>query len=102
MLRRPDAGIPMVERRREGGVTGLELRHGKANALDVELCAELTGELAAAERAGQTLVLTGTGSIFCAGVDLFRMLEGGARYLEGFLPALDTLLERLFTYPLPV
>jgi enoyl-CoA hydratase len=92
----------MIERRQEGAVTVLQLQHEKANALDVELCAALAEELASAERGGQTLVLTGTGSIFCAGVDLFRMLEGGAAYLETFLPALDALLERLFLYPWPV
>lgn len=92
----------MIERRREGAVTVLRLQHKKANALDVELCAALTDELAAAERAGQTLVLSGSGSIFSAGVDLFRMLAGGAGYLGAFLPALDALLERLFTYPCPV
>jgi hypothetical protein len=35
-------------------------------------------------------VLTGTGSIFSAGVDLFRVLEGGRAYLEQFPPARST------------
>ncbi len=91
----------MIERREEGPVTVLELRHKKANALDVELLAALEGELVAAERAGQAVVLTGTGSIFSAGVDLYRVLDGGAGYLDSFLPALDSALQRLFTFPRP-
>src|SRR4029078_577540 len=91
----------MIERRVEGPVTVLELRHKKANALDVELLTALEVELAAAERAGQAVVLTGTGSIFSAGVDLYRVLDGGTSYLEAFLPALDSSLRRLFTFPRP-
>lgn len=91
----------MIERRVEGPVTILELRHKKANALDVELLTALEDELAAAERAGQAVVLTGTGSIFSAGVDLYRVLDGGASYLDAFLPALDSSLRRLFAFPRP-
>ncbi|HEV8239216.1 MAG TPA: enoyl-CoA hydratase/isomerase family protein [Thermoanaerobaculia bacterium] len=91
----------MIERRDEGPVTILELRHKKANALDVELLGALEDELAAAERAGQAIVLTGTGSIFSAGVDLYRVLDGGTAYLDSFLPALDSTLRRLFTFPRP-
>src|ERR1044072_3694072 len=91
----------MIERREEGPVTILELRHKKANALDVERLWALLDELAAADRAGQAVVLTGTGSIFSAGVDLYRVLDGGASYLDAFLPALDAALRRLFTFPRP-
>jgi enoyl-CoA hydratase len=91
----------MIERRQEGAVTVLQLQHKKANALDVELMAALESELAAAEQAGQAVVITGTGSIFSAGVDLFRVLEGGDAYLASFLPGLDALLVRLFTFPRP-
>ena len=91
----------MIERSQEGAVTVLQLQHKKANALDVELLGALDAEIAAAERAGQALVITGSGSIFSAGVDLFRLLAGGDAYLDEFLPALDRLLLRLFTYPRP-
>ena len=43
-----------------------------------------------------------TGSIFSAGVDLFRVLEEGAPYLAEFLPALSSTVRRLFTYPQPM
>lgn len=91
----------MIERRQEGAVTVLQLQHKKANALDVELLAALEAELLAAEAAGQAVVLTGSGSIFSAGVDLFRVLNGGDAYLAGFLPALDGALRRLLAFPRP-
>jgi enoyl-CoA hydratase len=92
----------LIERQQEGDVVVLRLAHNKANALDVELLAAVETELAAAESAGSAVVLTGSGSIFSAGVNLFRLLDGGASYLEAFLPALDRALRRLFTFPRPV
>ncbi len=92
----------MIERSSEGTVTLLRLAHGKASALDVELCAALEAELVAGEQAGSALVLIGSGGIFSAGVDLFRMLAEGTPYVERFLPALDALLRRLLAYPRPV
>jgi enoyl-CoA hydratase len=47
------------------------------------------------------VVLTGSGAIFSAGVDLYRVLDGGGAYLDAFLPALDAALRRLFAYPRP-
>jgi enoyl-CoA hydratase len=87
----------MIEREVHGDVAVLRLAHGKASALDLELLAALDaalqGEEDAAERA---LVLTGSGTIFCAGVDLKRIVEGGRNYVEAFLPALDRTFARLF------
>jgi enoyl-CoA hydratase len=81
----------------------LRLEHGKANALDLELLEALAARLDEIETsATRALVLTGRGAIFCAGVDLFRLLDGGRGYLERFLPALDAALLRLFTFPRPV
>ncbi|HVS02026.1 MAG TPA: enoyl-CoA hydratase/isomerase family protein [Thermoanaerobaculia bacterium] len=94
----------MIEREdREGGIRVLRLAHNKANALDLELLAAVEEALAEAEGDGsRALVLTGSGSIFSAGVNLFRVLDGGAAYLEDFLPALDSGLRRLITCPLPL
>lgn len=91
----------MIERHDEGAVTVLQLQHKKANALDLELLTALDAALDEAERAGQAIVITGSGPIFSAGVDLFRVLDGGEAYLAGFLPALDAALWRLFTFPRP-
>ncbi len=91
----------MIERSDAGGIVTLRLAHGKANALDMELCAELRRQLDAA-RGARAVILTGSGSIFCAGVDLFRMTAGGAAYLEQFFPALRDALRELFEFPRPV
>jgi len=81
----------------------LRLARGKANAMDLELLLALDEAIADAEqRRDRSVVLTGTGSIFSAGVELFRVVEGGRAYLERFLPALSDALERLFFCPIPV
>lgn len=81
----------------------LRIEHGKANAIDLELFQELAGHLSDfAADPPAAVVLTGTGSIFSAGVDLFRVLAEDASYLERFLPVLAATLEDLFTLPLPV
>jgi enoyl-CoA hydratase len=93
----------MIEVQRSGDVAVLRMAHGKANALDVELCRALAAEVEAARRSGATaLVLVGQGSIFSAGVDLVRLLEGGAAYVREFLPALDAALGALFHWEKPL
>jgi len=93
----------MIHREPQGPITILRMEHGKANAMDVELLDDLSEALAAAEASdAEALVLTGTGRIFSAGVDLFRVLDGGADYLGRFLPALSRALKDLFAFPRPV
>jgi enoyl-CoA hydratase/carnithine racemase len=84
------------------GVETLQICHGKANALDLELCLALDRALADAETRAGALILTGTGSVFSAGVDLFRIVDGGRAYIAQFLPALSDLFLRLFTLSRPV
>jgi enoyl-CoA hydratase len=86
-----------------GEVGVLRLAHGKANALDRELCEALIVRLEACRAAPLTsLVITGSGPMFSAGVDLPRVVEGGASYVRAFLPVLSRALEALFTFPRPV
>lgn len=93
----------MFHRQERDTTTILELAHGKANALDLELLEALTEELARLEAAGaRSLVLTGTGTIFSAGVDLIRLVDEGSAYVDRFLPALEKALARLFLFPRPV
>jgi enoyl-CoA hydratase len=91
----------MIERRDEGAVAVLRLAHGRANALDLELLAALERALDATAGAA-AVVLTGTGGIFSAGVDLKRLLAGGEGYLERFLPALSRMFEQVCFLPRPV
>jgi enoyl-CoA hydratase len=92
----------MIERSQHEGILTLRLAHGKASALDVELLDALVRELEGVAPDVRALVLTGTGSIFCAGVDLFRLTQEGTDYLQRFLPLLSRLLRTLFTFPRPV
>ncbi len=94
----------MIEiERLDDGVVVLTLAHGKANALDLELCVRLADtldELGAEPVAA--LVLTARGRIFCAGVDLVRLLDGGVEYVHAFLPALQRVLRSAFSFPAPM
>jgi enoyl-CoA hydratase len=85
------------------GVRTLRLDHGKAHALDRELTGALRRAIAAArdDESVRAIVFTGTGGIFCAGVDLRRVLAGGADYVERFVPELVGAFHDLFAFPRP-
>ena len=123
----------MIEMSSTGAVAIVRLAHGKANAMSIELCEELTKRLTAvdassaraalaSEASGQrgdfmvrapdtrpepgssarAVVLVGTGRMFSAGVDLPRLLDGGAAYVREFLPALCKMFATVFSYPKPI
>src|SRR4051794_27587744 len=92
----------MIERTSDDGILTLRLAHGKASALDVELLDALLRELDGAAEQARALLLTGTGSIFSAGVDLFRLTRDGSDYVRRFLPLLSRCLRALFAFPRPV
>jgi enoyl-CoA hydratase len=92
----------VIEIRAVGAVRLLTLSSGRVNALDVELLEELTGALRELQRSGaDALVVTGAGRVFSAGVDLNRVVEGGAGYTDRLIPALSEAFEALFCYPAP-
>lgn len=93
----------MIERTTNDGITTLRLAHGKASALDLELVdalARAIAELSVSD--ARAVILTGTGSIFSAGVDLFRLIEEGPEYAERFVAALTPMFLDLFTLGKPV
>jgi enoyl-CoA hydratase len=92
----------MIERSQHEGILTLRLAQGRANALDIELLDALLRELDGAAEDVRALILTGTGSIFSAGVDLFRLTQGGADYVRCFLPLLSRFVRTLFAFPRPV
>ncbi len=91
----------MIERETAEGISILRMAHGKASAFDLELCQALERELQASADAS-AVVLTGRGTIFSAGVDLPRLLDGGRDYAEAFVAAFESMLRTLFLFPRPV
>ena len=93
----------MIERSTSGDVVTLRLAHGKVSVLDLELLDAMAlafTELATSD--ARAVILTGTGSIFSAGVDLFRIVNEGADYVDRFFPALSRLVLDLFGFPKPL
>jgi enoyl-CoA hydratase len=91
----------MITVQEHGSVVVARLEHGKVNALDLEVLRAITqtmNDLVAAP----AVVLTGTGSVFSAGVDLRRVLDGGPPYVLEFLPALNEAILAVFDHPRPV
>ncbi|CAN5352299.1 enoyl-CoA hydratase/isomerase family protein [soil metagenome] len=85
----------------EGDIAVVTLDRGRVNALDLELLDALS--LAFRELStGDGIVLTGQGSVFSAGVDLRRFLDGGLSYAEAFFTALDATLRAAFTLRMPL
>ena len=91
----------MIERELDDGILTLRLAHGKASAMDVELLEALVREMNALG-AARAVIVTGTGSIFSAGVDLFRIVDGGAEYVDRFVPLLSAFVRQMFALPVPV
>jgi enoyl-CoA hydratase/carnithine racemase len=89
--------------RRQGSVAAVELTRGKVNALDVELLEELAATLEALERDADVgaVVLTGAGRVFCAGVDLRRVVDDGPEYAQRLVAGLSTTFAALFCFPKP-
>ena len=85
------------------GIAVVTMRHGKANALDIELCGALVTRFAELRgNAAKAVVLTGQGKIFSAGVDLIRVSEGSTDYIHKFLPVRHKLYDTVFHFPKPV
>ena len=92
----------MIEREEHEGVTVLRLAHGKANALDLELCGAITTAFEEAGAGDSAVVLTGTGNIFSAGVDLVRLVKEGESYVRTFLPTLARAIGAVISSDRPV
>ena len=91
----------MIELGEENGVAIIRMADGKANAMSLEFCRTLTARFKEAADA-PAVVVTGSGHIFSAGVDLKRLIDGGAPYIREFLPALSAMFAAVFSHPRPV
>lgn len=93
----------MIEREDTDDVVVLRMAYGKANALDYELCKTIVETLDEIElNDARPVVIIGSGRIFSAGVDLFRVVNEGEEYLNAFFPVLLAAFERLFNFPRPL
>lgn len=92
----------MIDVEHTGNIAVLRMRHGKANALDIEFCEALAARFMALRAEAAAVVLTGSGTIFSAGVDLKRVSAEGADYVRAFLPTLHRLYEAVYFHPKPV
>ena len=91
----------MLDVEQRSGVRVLRLRHGKVNALDVDLLRAITVAMRDAGE-GAAVVITGAGTAFSAGVDLQQIVDGGRSYGREFLPALSAAFLAVFDHPGPV
>ena len=95
--------MDIIERRDQNGIRILKLAHGKVSAIDIELGEAIVGEMkATTDSSVRAVIITGSGSSFSAGVDLFRVIKDGPEYGRRFLPVLDELLRATLTCPKPV
>lgn len=93
----------VIEREDQGAVAVIRLARESDNAMDVELLEELLRQFRELPGgSSRAAVITGSGGVFSAGVDLGRYLGGGQHYVHNFLPLLNRAFEAVFTCPLPV
>ena len=83
------------------GVAVVRLDDGKVNALDLELLTAISATMARLVDV-PAVVLTGAGTVFSAGVDLRRIVEGGPAHVREFLPELSRAFLAVFDHPRPV
>jgi enoyl-CoA hydratase len=93
----------MLRIEERGDIAVAYLARPPVNALDRELLQAIgDGFTRLAATDVGAVVLTGEGSSFCAGADLFAVMEGSTEYIEGTVPALTKAFKALFEFPRPV
>lgn len=93
----------MIIREDDGKVAVLRLAHGELNLMDTELLEAIA--LAFRELPGgdvRSVVITGRGHVFCAGLDLKRYMGGGTDYARHLPLLVGKAFEAVFNCPLPV
>jgi enoyl-CoA hydratase/carnithine racemase len=92
----------MIELSEQEGIAVVRMADGKANVMSREFCEALTDRFGQAQASSRAVVITGSGNIFSAGVDLLRLVEGGADYIRTFLPVLNAMFATAFGSDKPV
>jgi enoyl-CoA hydratase len=96
---------PLVLRQREEAILTLTLnRPQKSNALHPDLVKQLSTALkgAEADAAVSAVVITGSGSTFCAGLDLELLLEWTTERKLAYLDTVVKVFRRIWSLPQPV
>jgi enoyl-CoA hydratase len=88
-----------VEKR--GNVALITMNDGKANAFGSELVEDLIAALKEAE-SSRSVVITGFGKVFSAGIDVRLVQHASLENLPIFLERFDHLLKQLLSYPRPL
>lgn len=91
----------MIVREDRGVVSVLQIRYGKANALDPQLLRALAVEMNGLPNETRALVLTGSKQMFSAGLDLPSLVEGGSEDTFELIDALNDLLEKFIDLSIP-
>lgn len=93
----------MIKVEHQNKVAIIRLYRPPANAIDIDFCSALETAIKSEIDSGTiAIVLTGQGTIFSAGVDLPKLVNGGADYVSRFLDKLEKLIETLFFCPKPL
>ena len=94
----------MIQRNDRNGTAEIRMANEPANVLTVEFSDALADEIghARGDDTVRAVVLTGTGSAFSAGVELFRVVDEGPGYVEALLKSLGTLFSMLRAFPKPL
>ncbi|MEZ6095657.1 MAG: enoyl-CoA hydratase/isomerase family protein [Pirellulaceae bacterium] len=94
----------MIKQLREKDIVVLTMSHGKVNAMDIEFCAALSGQLRqlADDTSCRAIVVAGNSRVFSAGVDLKRLVNEPLDYVDAFLPAIADLFLSAVTFPKPM
>jgi enoyl-CoA hydratase len=86
----------------EAGIAVVRFAHPPANALDMEFLAAIVRTLDEIESSdARAMIVTGNGSVFSAGADLFRILEEGRDYIDLAGPLASAAFARMVTFPRP-
>jgi enoyl-CoA hydratase len=93
----------VIDLERNGRIALMRLNVPPVNALDVEVLVAMTERLVEVDHSdAAAIVLTGSGSSFSAGANLFRVLEDGADAVRDGVSKLAVAFGTLFTFPRPV
>jgi len=93
----------MISVNQQGNVSVVRMQHGKVQAMDLEFCTVLADKLDELSDAGSVAtVLTGTGGVFSAGVDLKRLVAEPPEYVDEFFPALTRLFFSAWSFAGPL